>query len=316
MTKISLEAQPEKVVKYVSIQAAAYLPTGKLALSDVVAGDVTAAETQKQRVLLLDGEQDPLKAFDWMQVKTFSSAGNWANQCYQPYKTLITAYPGLAGSTFITVPTGTRIITFGDDFSQTPPDWLVKQLGLKEVFIDGWISSSLQGHYANDPLLYEKEKAFSVFNGFYNLNQTRTGSAPYTYSGQHSFKHNNVKAWLIPTANIPLGSAANWETGSTVVKTEELSFVFPPSDLATNLWSSQNWLPFSGSIEFAPINQQPIKAGDTVSIAGALPAWDNAKMLVTNVSHDLTRGTKIISVGIPPRIDAASLLDRARRNAG
>jgi len=113
-----------------------------------------------------------------------------------------------------------------------------------------------------------------------------------------------------PPATLP-GSGAGVDTSVFV---DHASYVEAPPDLAANYFAHQNWLPYQGTLAFAPSADRVPMPGNFVSLAGGgLPAeFATMATPVAATTIDLATGTATVTLGPPARMTYASIQDRLR----
>lgn len=103
---------------------------------------------------------------------------------------------------------------------------------------------------------------------------------------------------------------------STVYKPADYSFISPPTGLAEFLRSTQNWIPYEGSIE---LEQEDVGAvryvGNKINIINSLPAFSTMGALVSGESLEIETGRTTINLGAPARNDYRTLVDKIRKTS-
>jgi hypothetical protein len=104
-------------------------------------------------------------------------------------------------------------------------------------------------------------------------------------------------------------------------KAGDYSFINPPADLAANLLSAQNFIPYEGRVTIVEdsvsvssnpnINLRFI--GTTVSISNSLPEYATMQAMVVGESIDIRSGETTLTLGTPPRLDYRTFVDRIRK---
>lgn len=113
------------------------------------------------------------------------------------------------------------------------------------------------------------------------------------------------------------GYATPGNAGSqTVYKPADYSFINPPTGLAEFLRSTQNWIPYEGSIE---LEQQDVGAvrysGRKINIINSIPAFSTMGALVSGESLEIETGRTTINLGAPARNDYRTLVDKIRKTS-
>lgn len=104
-------------------------------------------------------------------------------------------------------------------------------------------------------------------------------------------------------------------TPTEIISPADFDFVFPPVDLAANLFAAQNFLPWNGRAllgRYAPVIPLP---GDKLSVTEGDPDWNTAGALISGTEIDLRTRNAELSIGTPPATSASTLLDRFRSAA-
>lgn len=103
--------------------------------------------------------------------------------------------------------------------------------------------------------------------------------------------------------------------GSPTAPTIAYDYTKPPADLAANLLSAQDWLPWKGAIELVGAEADAANLLDRkFNIEGAWAPAANANALASEIEHDLAAETTRITLGTPARHDYRSLVNRVRRS--
>ena len=104
--------------------------------------------------------------------------------------------------------------------------------------------------------------------------------------------------------------------GTKVFAPADYSFISPPANLASNLLSTMNFIPYGGSVR---ITEQT--AGGT-RYRGCKVNLDNTRSellsmgaMVAEETLDLKNGTTDLTLGTPPRLDYRSFTDKIRRTS-
>ena len=104
--------------------------------------------------------------------------------------------------------------------------------------------------------------------------------------------------------------------GTKVFAPADYSFISPPANLASNLLSTMNFIPYEGSVR---ITEQT--AGGT-RYRGCKVNLDNTRSellsmgaMVAEETLDLKNGTTDLTLGTPPRLDYRSFTDKIRRTS-
>ncbi len=123
---------------------------------------------------------------------------------------------------------------------------------------------------------------------------------------------NYYEVWVdftVPVINVA------YATKTTLYKKWDYDFISPPADLASNLRSCQNFIPYEGSITLVFDSLSGYNTLQrTVNVAGSYSAWATMDAMVRSVTWDFTRDRCQIELGTPARTDFGSLVSRVRRN--
>ena len=196
--------------------------------------------------------------------------------------------------------TGWSILTSG-----TPADWT--GITYKPCIVSGtmWIKATRdEGSYgtaSSFPLpdyIYEAGFKF-LTSGYTEISSFGDRVEYYT------------KPFSFPAIATPGGAGSQ-----TVYKPADYSFINPPVGLAEFLRSTQNWVPYEGSIE---LEQEDVGAvryvGKKINIINSLPAFSTMGALVSGESLEIETGRTTINLGAPARNDYRTLVDKIRKTS-
>jgi hypothetical protein len=130
---------------------------------------------------------------------------------------------------------------------------------------------------------------------------------PYTYEGRSKFswKNTEVEAYI---------STVAYPTTTTIYRPADYTFIAPPANLAANLKSAQDWLPYEGDIEIIEENVGVTRyRGCKINISNTLTDFAAMGALVASERLDIAAGTTTITLGQPPRLDFRTFVDRVRK---
>jgi hypothetical protein len=104
-------------------------------------------------------------------------------------------------------------------------------------------------------------------------------------------------------------------------KAGDYSFINPPADLAANLLSAQNFIPYEGRVSIAEdsvnvSNNLSIVdryIGRSINIDNSLPEYATMRAMVVGESIDIRSGETTLTLGTPPRLDYRTFVDRIRK---
>jgi hypothetical protein len=130
---------------------------------------------------------------------------------------------------------------------------------------------------------------------------------PYTYEGRSKFswKNTEVEAYI---------STVAYPTTTTIYRPADYTFIAPPANLAANLKSAQDWLPYEGDIEIIEEDVGVTRyRGCKINISNTLTDFAAMGALVASERLDIAAGTTTITLGQPPRLDFRTFVDRVRK---
>ena len=104
--------------------------------------------------------------------------------------------------------------------------------------------------------------------------------------------------------------------GAKVFAPADYSFIAPPANLASNLLSTMNFVPYEGNIRLTEETAGGTRyRGCKVNLASTRPELSSMGAMVAEETIDLKNGTTDISLGTPPRLDYRSFTDKIRRTS-
>lgn len=112
--------------------------------------------------------------------------------------------------------------------------------------------------------------------------------------------------------------ATNSISGSSAryYRPADYSFISPPSNLADNLLSAQNWIPYEGSITIEGENVGGSRyRGKKININNSISSYSSMGALVSGESLEIESGRTTISLGAPARNDYRTLVDKIRKTS-
>ncbi|MBK1884094.1 hypothetical protein JIN85_16865 [Luteolibacter pohnpeiensis] len=186
--------------------------------------------------------------------------------------------------------------------SESIPDWLVSDYDLliEDALISGTFYETKDGTTADPSAMvaYLKDQGLIYLLQGYSDN---TSGAPYRkywfYTAVAQFKVINLE----------------YAVAQTLYRKQDFDFIFPPADLADNLFAAQNFLPFKGSASFGPRAPLVPIPGQVLSVLNSPNAlWPTARALVESTEIDLVRLSAEVTLGVPSRTAASTLIDRFR----
>ena len=197
-----------------------------------------------------------------------------------------------------------------------PRDWWTKD-GI------GWVKGRVQA-----TLYWEEISPWSNSGGGFNINtweatvpewvealgMIRDGGAVEGGGPGGAFRKRTwfyyTTAVLVPIVN------TSWTTDTTLYRSEDYSYVAPPSGLATNLLTAQQFVPYQGRVE---IVHADIPAGNPVgqclNVAGdALGELASIRALIQTADLEIFSGRERLTCGASPRLAYEDLVRRYRRS--
>jgi hypothetical protein len=109
-------------------------------------------------------------------------------------------------------------------------------------------------------------------------------------------------------------STVAYPTSTTIYRPADYTFIAPPANLAANLKSAQDWLPYEGDIEIIEEDVGVTRyRGCKINISNTLTDFAAMGALVASERLDIAAGTTTITLGQPPRLDFRTFVDRVRK---
>lgn len=178
------------------------------------------------------------------------------------------------------------------------PEWAMTLLNGIRVQITGtWVATNTSGVYS------DVEKAIQLGGfGFMGGWVYQTGTDTYYISGR-SF---SISGILIDDAYL---------TPTPIYKPWDYTYLTPPANLASNLVTAQNWIPWEGPVtlvadDVTGTNLLPYK----YNLANGITPCAIMDALAKSCSHDIFRGRTTIDLGAPARLDFGTLVSRVRQD--
>jgi hypothetical protein len=120
------------------------------------------------------------------------------------------------------------------------------------------------------------------------------------------------------TVSVPfIAVKTHWTTDTTLIRSEDYSFINPPEDLAENLLATQNWLPHEGVIvQDADPDMIPAGhyVGAKVNVMEVDSDLETMGALVVEQSISLRTGRISYRLGAPARLAFRDLVNRFRQS--
>ena len=302
--------------------------TGQLIWADQIAGDPEAEKRRTQTVVISGTENNevlPTEVYESALVRAFTSVKDWLGAGEKQVKDFVTAfgynpvttatvsttnvvyYPSgdmAAAPNYTTIattfPVGYAGVIIGADGFQSPPAWLVAQLGLVQGFLAGEF-------YIQDVQPTLSFAARRVMNEIcYDVWWFDSGD----YFTVRRLSKRPIQLWLIPSA-----LAADYATATTVWRGADFEFAQPPGTLAKDLLLAQRLTPWTGNATLGPAATTVPLPGGCVCARGGDPDWEHAFAVVESTEIDLRTGRSRLTFGQPPATSPASLQDRFRSAA-
>lgn len=104
--------------------------------------------------------------------------------------------------------------------------------------------------------------------------------------------------------------------GTKVFAPADYSFISPPANLASNLLSTMNFIPYEGSVRITEQTAGGTRyRGCKVNLANTRSELSSMGAMVAEETLDLKNGTTDLTLGTPPRLDYRSFTDKIRRTS-
>jgi hypothetical protein len=104
--------------------------------------------------------------------------------------------------------------------------------------------------------------------------------------------------------------------GTKVFAPADYSFISPPANLAANLLSTMNFIPYEGSVRITEQTAGGTRyRGCKVNLANTRSELASMGAMVAEETLDLKNGTTDLTLGTPPRLDYRSFTDKIRRTS-
>jgi hypothetical protein len=96
----------------------------------------------------------------------------------------------------------------------------------------------------------------------------------------------------------------------------DYSFISPPANLASNLLSTMNFIPYEGTVRITEETAGGTRyRGCKVNLASTRSELASMGAMVAEETLDLKNGTTDLTLGTPPRLDYRSFTDKIRRTS-
>jgi hypothetical protein len=104
--------------------------------------------------------------------------------------------------------------------------------------------------------------------------------------------------------------------GAKVFAPADYSFISPPANLASNLLSTMNFIPYEGTVRITEETAGGTRyRGCKVNLASTRSELASMGAMVAEETLDLKNGTTDLTLGTPPRLDYRSFTDKIRRTS-
>jgi hypothetical protein len=104
--------------------------------------------------------------------------------------------------------------------------------------------------------------------------------------------------------------------GTKVFAPADYSFISPPANLAANLLSTMNFIPYEGTVRITEQTAGGTRyRGCKVNLASTRSELASMGAMVAEETLDLKNGTTDLTLGTPPRLDYRSFTDKIRRTS-
>lgn len=132
----------------------------------------------------------------------------------------------------------------------------------------------------------------------------------------HPFNGGNYRTWYEVTVSTTVTLVKTlWSAPTTLIRTEDWGWFNPPAGLAANLLSTQDWLPYEGTI---PAATDEIPAGNAVGCAlnfsGWVPETATMRALISGYTVRPATGQITYHLGPPARHAYRDLVNRFRQS--
>jgi hypothetical protein len=104
--------------------------------------------------------------------------------------------------------------------------------------------------------------------------------------------------------------------GTKVFAPADYSFISPPANLAANLLTTMNFIPYEGNVRITEQTAGGTRyRGCKVNLANTRSELASMGAMVAEETLDLKNGTTDLTLGTPPRLDYRSFTDKIRRTS-
>jgi hypothetical protein len=104
--------------------------------------------------------------------------------------------------------------------------------------------------------------------------------------------------------------------GTKVFAPADYSFISPPANLAANLLTTMNFIPYEGTVRITEETAGGTRyRGCKVNLANTRSELASMGAMVAEETLDLKNGTTDLTLGTPPRLDYRSFTDKIRRTS-
>lgn len=143
---------------------------------------------------------------------------------------------------------------------------------------------------------------------YYYWGETKPTSSTVTEGYRVSFNYLDFEIEAILTTS-------NYATPSTIHKPQDYSYLAPPSGLAANLRSAQNFTPYEGTIRLVYSSLPPLgnELQYKINLVGSQAALATAGALVRAATFDLANASLDLELGAPSRFNFSTLGGKVRQ---
>jgi hypothetical protein len=218
--------------------------------------------------------------------------------------------------------TGADVSTSGKNLviGQSQPDWATDAYANAEkVLITGRLyraQPKTRHHYLDGVVqTYTEQPWSSAFgwtqredSGYYYWGTAKPGTSTVPEGMTVFFNYLDFEVEAILTTS-------NFTTSTTIYKPQDYDYLAPPTSLAANLLSVQNFTPYEGSVRLAYSSLPPLgnELQYKVNLVGSRTPLSTAGALVRVATFDLAGQSLDLEVGAPSRFNFSTLGGKVRQ---
>lgn len=214
------------------------------------------------------------------------------------------------------VPTSGKYLVIG----QAQPDWAkdayanaqkVRITGrlyraqnkTRNHYLNGVVETYIEPDWSSAFAWTEREEAI-----YYYWGETKPTSSTVTEGYRVSFNYLDFEIEAILTTS-------NYATPTTIYKPQDYDYLAPPSGLAANLRSAQNFTPYEGTIRLVYSSLPPLgnELQYKINLVGSQAALATAGALVRAATFDLANASLDLELGAPSRFNFSTLGGKVRQ---